>query len=97
MIKSDKINYILKNLAESLKSADRDDLYRYLWFDYVRRDVLDYIDGSIDVSTLKDPDTDIDTLADIVAERYVYDGDYDCNISYWDNIGNIVTGILSGD
>ena len=29
-------------------------------------------------------------IADSVAERYVYEGDYECNLSYWDNLDNLI-------
>ena len=29
-------------------------------------------------------------IAESAAERYVYDGDYDCNLPYWSNIENLL-------
>jgi hypothetical protein len=40
---------------------------------------------------------EIQKLAEAVADRYCYNGDYDCNCSYWDNIDNLVTEELHMD
>ena len=35
----------------------------------------------------------INDIADVVAERFV-DGNYDCNLSYWDNLRNLINEYL---
>ena len=35
-----------------------------------------------------------DGEAAIVADRYVNDGDYECGLSYWDNLDNLIDEIL---
>ncbi len=36
-------------------------------------------------------------LADAIAERLVYGGEFDTNITYWDNFSNIYNEITSAD
>lgn len=73
-----KINTILKDLTEEEKDA----IYRKLWYNHVLEDVY---------SLSTDEDIEItDDIAETIADRYVYNGDYDCNLSYWDNIRNLI-------
>lgn len=76
----------LEKLAENLNFKTSDKLYRILHMPYVKEDIKSMIDEmEIDTS-----DYDLECLIDNCASRYVYDGDYDCNLSYWDNIKNII-------
>lgn len=65
-------------LIEHMSSRQKDDVYRMLWADQVEQDVKDRI-AEIDVLL------DDDSVLNIV-HRYVYEGEYDCNHSYWDNL-----------
>ncbi len=72
----------LKDLVASLTDAEKDALYRYLWADYIREDVAGYCE-----------ENDIcydDDLIDAVVELYVYQGEYDCELSYWNNIDMLI-------
>lgn len=75
---TDKIKELLKTLTEEEKDA----IYRSVWFDRVTEDIK---------SRLEDTD---DTLTqdqiEYAASRYVYDGEYDCTLAYWDNIDGVI-------
>jgi DNA topoisomerase IA len=68
-------------IYEKMKEADKDALYHMLRSDYVRKDVKTYCE---DMDILLNEDG-----IEEVVNRYVYNGDYDCNQSYWDNIDNL--------
>lgn len=72
----------IKKKIDDMPAAERDMTYRYLWHEHVTEDVEAHAEEmDIDLT-----DAEIDAIAD----RYVYEGDYDCNISYWDNIENLI-------
>lgn len=75
----------INTFIDSLDSASRDALYRRLWIEYVTEDVACHI-GTFD----NIPCEDYDTIIELVAQAYVYDGDYDCNLTYWENIDNLI-------
>ena len=70
----------LRNVVAELKNVDSttfDTLYRLFWESYVRDDfelLGDFAEDELD-SFVHD---------------YVYNGNYDCNLSYWDNLENII-------
>ena len=35
-----------------------------------------------------------DEEIEAAAKRYVYDGDYDCNLDYWSNIENVIYRVI---
>jgi len=70
-------------MIENLSPQDKDDIYRYLWYQHVEEDVY----GA--ASQLMDPEDNLDII-ELAATRYVYELDYDCNLSYWDNIDNLI-------
>lgn len=73
----DDLMTAIENGAKTL-----DDVYRYVWQQYTKTDVLRYAkDMGVEIS---------DDQADIVADRYTYEGKYDCNLSYWDNLKNLI-------
>ena len=69
----------LNKLLEDLTSAEKDRLYRLLWENYVAEDVASYSNEELTQDEV-----------DHIVYRYVYEGDYDCNLSYWDNIDNLI-------
>lgn len=75
-------------LIALLTDVQKDELYRMLWSDHVREDVeaamKDY-SGS-----LPENEDEKEDIVESVVNAYVYDGRYDCNLSYWDNINNII-------
>ena len=75
---------IVKNIPGNVK----DEVYRLIWHEHVKKDVLQLIeDDRIDIDTTG---LDLDDFADHIAGLYVYEGDYDCNQAYWDNIANLI-------
>lgn len=80
----EKAERILSGCSEDVKDA----LYRSVWYDHVRLDIRSYE---------KDMDLDkplTDDQVDYAAERYVYDGEYDCTVSYWGNIEGVINMAL---
>lgn len=69
--------------VENMDPATADALYRAVWKDHVKADIESWLKDN------DEPDLTPEQ-ADYAAERYVYDGKYDCNLSYWQNIGNVV-------
>lgn len=78
----------VKEILDSLDSVVRDQVYRYLWADYVKEDVQNALDVYIESGDLSEKDADM-VKADVV-ERIVDEGDLDSNISYNQNIDNFV-------
>ena len=79
-----------RKIVEDLKQRGLDDaVYRILWFEHVLEDVTAYMteEAGYEGPPLKGQDKG---TAEIVASRYVYEGDYDCNQSYWNNIDNLL-------
>ena len=85
-IKDDNTNNDVQSiemeLIEELSAAERDRLYRKLWYPYVVEDV----EKRIDDLNIKLTENQIDNIA----TAFVYDGEYDCNLTYWDNIDNLI-------
>ena len=78
----------LKEKIDGLSSVQREAVYDYLHSQYVRQDIEnllsdEYEDVSVD-----------DDFIDVCTYRYVYDGDYECNLDYWTNLKNIIDNEL---
>lgn len=70
----------LRDIVTELKNVDPttfDTLYRLFWESYVREDFETLGDFSEDE-------------LDSYVYDYVYNGNYDCNLSYWNNLENII-------
>ena len=74
-------------LIDSLKPHRKDELYRYLWVNHVREDVRTILE-EYDVPYLSDDD--FDAMVDDCANRFVYNGEYDCNTDYWINLEALI-------
>lgn len=79
----DRIDDNIKTIIDKLSQQDKDDIYRYLWKDYIKKDIEDYLEERCDDITLTDD------LIDYAADLYVYEGEYDCNFDYWTNIEHV--------
>ena len=81
-----KIKLLKKKLSikciDSLSEEKKDKIYRMLWSGYVKEDVKSYADN---IGTILSNEE-----IEVIVQRYVYCGDYDCNLSYWDNIENLI-------
>lgn len=79
-------------LVKNMTSVVKDEVYRLIWHEHVKEDVLKMLEE-------KDLDKSIDQddLADEVAGRYVYEGDYDCNQAYWNNLETLIEEVNVND
>lgn len=79
-----------EKLLNSISSEKKDMLYRILWSQYVYNDFLKRLeDREVDMNH----EDCLNKIKDCVY-RYVYCGDYDCTLSYWDNIDNIINDVF---
>ncbi len=67
-----------------------EEIYREKLKAYTKEDVVASLAENPNVTD----DMDVDAIADTVAEMYAENGDYDCNLSYWDNIDNLIYEVL---
>lgn len=76
-------SYPKEDLLELLNYDQKDYIYRKVWAEHVSEDVhsLCKDEGYDEVYT---PD-----IAEQIAYRYAFEGDYDCNLSYWQNLKNL--------
>ncbi len=58
-------------------------------FKYTKQDVEMYLEDNEDIKALDLSDEEYDSFVEGVAQRYV-DGRYDCNLSYWQNLDNLI-------
>lgn len=79
-------NMSSEEIASKLTYSQRDSLYRLLWAEHVREDVMSHIEERGDDI----PEKDKEDLIETVANLYVYKSAYDCNLSYWENINNLI-------
>jgi len=68
-----------------LSQQTKEMVYREVRAEYVAEDIA----ARAEERGINPDELDVDGLA----ERYVYDGDYDCNLSYWDNIDNLIDSV----
>lgn len=83
---ANNITLNINTFVDSLDSLSRDALYRRLWIEYVTDDIASHIETFDYISC-----DDRETIIELVAQAYVYDGDYDCNLTYWENIDNLIS------
>jgi len=69
-------------MIDSLSSYEQDRIYRYLWSQHVREDIISHAEN---IGIGLD-----DGIIDTIVDRYVERGDYDCNLDYWTNIENLI-------
>lgn len=72
----------IHEMIDSFSPYEQDRIYRYLWGQHVREDVVNHAEN---IGVELDDGT-IDTIVD----RFVEHGDYDCNLDYWANIENLI-------
>lgn len=73
---------VLESKINELSEIEKDKIYRMVWAERVTEDILSHAeDIGVEISK-KD--------AEILAESYACDGEYDCNLSYWNNIENLM-------
>ena len=75
-----------KQFVDGLNKFDKYTIYHALMAEEVEQDILDYLKSehyNLDVPWLND-------LIDTCVDDYVYNCKYNDNLSYWDNIKNLV-------
>lgn len=80
-----------REIILNLSATQKDDLYRTFWYEHVLEDVEKKLSENPDVP--KDEE-EFASVCQEVANRYVYNGDYDCNLSYWNNINSLIDTAL---
>lgn len=76
----------MEELLDFLTGQQKDTLYRKLWYGHVCNDICTRLEETEKELT--------DAQIDYAARQYVYEGDYDCNCSYWTNIDNVIDKAL---
>lgn len=72
------LSYNINKIMEKLKSSEKDELYKELWFEHIKKDVVVFASSN---------HTPVNSqMADAVARNLVFQSGYDFNKSYWDNI-----------
>lgn len=76
-------SYPKEDLLDLLNYDQKDYIYRKVWAEHVSEDVRSLCkdEGYDEVYT---PD-----IAERIAYRYAFEGDYDCNLPYWQNLENL--------
>jgi len=77
------------HLFNFMSATQRDDIYRMVWFDYVCDDVESYLANEYNGDVPTDEE-EFDGLVRDIANAYVYNGDYNCNVDYWTQIWSLV-------
>lgn len=78
-----------KSFIDEVKKLDavtKDEIYRMLWKEYVVEDVTQHLEERGNLYMYSEE------MIDRIAARYVYDGEYDCNLPYWDNLDSLIEG-----
>lgn len=92
------INSELLTKLNCFTADEQDQIYRYLWAQHVKDDVLSCWD---DMTSYDDTDTSFDNkdLSDddveTIVTAYVFDGQYDCTKSYWDNLEALIQKVIT--
>lgn len=87
-------NLTADQIVEKLDTKNRDTVFRMLWAEHVREDVLSYLSIPKESHLLYQYGVDFDnsSIAEI-ANRYV-NGEYDCNCSYWENLDALIEEVI---
>lgn len=80
-------NMTSSEIFVALSETQKDEIYRMLWSDHVYEDVKARLSENPDLALDEEEE---EALCEDVVNAYVYNGDYDCNLSYWDNIDNLI-------
>lgn len=83
------LSYNINKIMEKLKPSEKDELYRALWFEHVKKDTIVFASSNhININA---------QLADAVAKNLVFQSGYDFNKSYWDNIRSVLNDFGRGN
>ncbi len=90
----------VRELMNRLTPEEQDGIYRAVWKEHVAEDVLARIHDAYSDKLLpqdgQEPilDEELDSLCGWCAGLYVYEGQYDCTLSYWDNIDALIDNAI---
>lgn len=79
-----------EKLLNSLTDSQKDYIYRKVWAEHVKEDVLSVLAGRKDNLS----DKEKQEIAEEAAYLYCEEGQYDCNLSYWENVENLVNELV---
>ena len=71
-----------------LNSRSKDELYRTLWREYIEEDVTNRINERSEFDDALEED--INQIIKEACDLFVFEDDYDCSLSYWQNIDNVI-------
>lgn len=81
--KPETIDRKTEDIINKLTESEKDYLYRKLWMSYVIADIESYAENELCMDLTE-------KAIKLAAKLYVYGGKYDCNLSYWQNIENVI-------
>lgn len=73
-------------LFTEMTATQKRDIFDMVKYGFVYQDV----EGLVVEMGYNEEDEETSALCEAVANRYVYDGDCDSNLSYWDNLRNLI-------
>lgn len=81
--------YNVQRILDKLKPNEKDELYKTLWFDRIKKDVIVFASSNhININA---------QMADAVARELVFQSGYNFGISYWDNIRSVLNDFGRGN
>ena len=81
--------YNVQRILDKLKPNEKDELYRALWFEHVKKDVIVFASSNhININA---------QMANAVARELMFQSGYNFDISYWDNICSVLNDFGRGD
>ena len=82
-----------ENVIKSLSYEQKDKLYRTIWLERVKEDIVSYLDENSEKYSFMEDEAEKQCAIETAADRYVFQGEYDCNLGYWTNIQNLLDEI----
>ena len=79
-----------KDLYEMLTDTQKEYIFNQVRFKNVKEDVENQIEQNPDFDVESYTDEQIGLLVNDVASRYVFDGEGDTELPYWDQINNLI-------
>lgn len=79
-----------KDLYEMLTDTQKEYIFNQVRFKNVKEDVESQIEQNPDFDFENYTDEQIELLVNDVASRYVFDGEGDAELPYWDQINNLI-------
>lgn len=83
------LSYNANKIMEKLKPNEKDELYKELWFEHIKKDVVVFASSNhIPVNS---------QTVDAVARRLVFQSEYSFDKTYWDNIRSVLNDFGRGN